>query len=100
MNETIQLDETTRIRHMDAKNWTVEVLKECKTKDGEPYTAWKQANGDGFGPFLRTPTQAVTWLLDYDFGGSGFQGDLKRAVAEFQRIADDLKRAVEKAVGR
>lgn len=98
MDETIQLDETMRIRHIDAKNWTVEVLKECEAKDKTKYTEWRQANGNGFGPFLRTPTQAVTWLLDYEFGKSGFQGDLKLAVAEFQHIADDLEHAVERAV--
>jgi hypothetical protein len=32
--EIIQIDETTRIRHMDAKNWTVETYRECKAKDG------------------------------------------------------------------
>ena len=98
MNEVIQIDETTRIRRIDPLNWTVEILKECKTKDGEPYTEWKQANGEKFGPFCRSAADAVAWLLDRRYGDSGFQGDLKVAIAEYQHIADDLKHAVERAV--
>ena len=100
MNEIIQLDETTRIRHMDAKNWTAELLRDCKSKDGTEYKDWRQANGEGFVPFLRGPASASTWLLDWKFGSSGFSGDLKQAVAEFQRIAQGLEAAVERAVAR
>lgn len=98
MDEVIQIDETTRIRRIDPLNWTVEILKKCKTKDDEPYTAWKQANGDKFGPFCHSAADAVAWLLDYEFGESGFNGDLKLAIAEYRHIADDLKHAVERAV--
>ena len=98
MDEVIQIDETTRIRRIDPLNWTVEFLNECKTKDDEPYTEWRQANGNRFGPFCHTPAEAAVWLLDRRYGDSGFQGDLKRAVAEYRHIADDLKRAVERAV--
>ena len=93
MDEIIQLDENTRIAHIDALNWTVQELRHEPKGD-----RWRQANGDGFGPFCRSAASAVAWLLDYEFGKSGFQGDLKLAVAEYQHIADDLKHAVERAV--
>lgn len=100
MNGVIQIDEKTRIRRIDPLNWTVEFLKDCKTKDDEPYTEWRQANGNKFGPFCRSAADAVAWLLDYRYGDSGFNGDLKLAIAEYRHIADDLKHAVERAVRR
>lgn len=98
MDEVIQIDEKTRIRRIDPLNWTVEVLKECEAKDKTKYTEWRQANGNKFGPFCRSAADAVAWLLDCRYGNSGFNGDLKLAIAEYRHIADDLKHAVERAV--
>ncbi len=92
MNEIIQLDDDTRIRKLDEFNWVVEL------RHGGEKKRWRQANGDGHGPFLRAPSHAASWLLDWKFGNSGFEGDLKQAVAEFQRIADELADKFEKAL--
>lgn len=93
MDEIIQLDENTRIAHIDALNWTVQELRHEPKGD-----RWRQANGDGFGPFCHTPAEAAVWLLEHRYGDSGFNGDLKLAIAEYRHIADDLKHAVERAV--
>ena len=97
METIINLDGKTRIRRVDPANWTVEVLKDRKRKDGAAYTEWTQANGDKFGPFLKTPMGCVSWLLDRRFGDSGFQGGLKEALAEYGRIMRELSEAVSKA---
>lgn len=60
MAETIMVDERTRIAHIDKMNWTVQVLR-----DEPGGQRWRQANGDGHGPFFGKLHLAFAWLLDY-----------------------------------
>ena len=98
--EIIQIDETTRIRHMDSRNWTVEILRDCKTKDGTPYRDWKQAKGDGYGPFYSKPQGCVEWLLYERFANEPGAADLEHAIRQFDGIARWLHGRVEQAVER
>lgn len=66
MAEIIQIDEETRIRRMDALNWTVEVYAESKAKDGTVSMKWRNANlSAGTGPYFGRLSAAFRWLLDY-----------------------------------
>lgn len=98
--EIIQIDETTRIRHMDAKNWTVETYRDCKAKDGTKRKDWRQAQGEGRGPFYAKPEGCMEWLLRNRFAGEPGAADLALAIRQFDAIARWLHDRVEEAMSR
>lgn len=91
MAETIMVDERTRIAHIDRMNWTVQVLRE------EPSgVVWRQANGNGRGPFAGRPDSPaiVACLLDNAPELDGFEGTL----AEHARAVDAASRRIAKSI--
>ena len=96
MKEIIQVDEKTRIYHMDSLNWTVQVYREVKKKDGTVEMQWVNANGQ-YGPFAGKPDSPVIvgCLLDNTPELDGFEGTIQehaRAVdAASRRIAASIK---------
>ena len=86
MTDCIMVDERTRIQRIDSMNWTVQVLR-----DEPKGQRWRQANGDGHGPFAGKPDSPVivSCLLDNAPELDGFEGTL----AEYTK-------AVEKAGAR
>lgn len=92
MAETIMVDERTRIAHIDKMNWTVQVLR-----DEPSGQRWRQANGDGHGPFAGKPDSPVIvgCLLDNAPELDGFEGTLaehaKAVDAASRRIAASIK---------
>lgn len=101
MREIINVDERTRLRHMDPMNWTVDKLCDVKRKDGTEAREWRVANGAS-GPFAGRPDSPaiVACLLDNAPELDGFEGTLQehaRAVdAASHRIAASIKELNEK----
>ena len=101
MAEIIEIDETTRIRRMDALNWTVEVYTDSTAKDGTVSKKWRNANlRAGTGPYFGNLAPAFSWLLDYlterDLPA---EVDMDGYVRAYRRTADRLM-AVAKELGR
>lgn len=98
MREIIMVDEETRIRSMDALNWTVEVYRLPKKGDGGE--RWVQANGNGHGPFFGRLSDAFSWLLDYLTNRDlPAEVDMDGYVRAYRRTADRLM-AVAKGLDR
>ena len=98
MDRIIQIDGRTRIRRMDRMNVTVEKLQEVKTRSGEPVEKWTMANGQKYGPFCQSEGAACKWLFEQECLPDGFQGDLKTAVASWERKAAEIVAKVNEAV--
>lgn len=93
MSEIIQLTDGLRIRRLDRMNVAVERL--VTPKDGEQ--RWEPANGQGRGPFCGSEAVACRWVLDHGLVDGAGETDLQGAVAAYERAAEQLARAVEKA---
>lgn len=95
MTDSIMIDERTRIQRIDSMNWTVQELR-----DEPKGQRWRQANGDGHGPFFGKLHLAFAWLLDYlterDLPA---EVDMDGYVRAYRRTADRLM-AVAKELDR
>lgn len=95
MSEIIQLTDELRIRRLDRMNVTVERLFEKKDGSGRE---WEQLNRNGRGPFCGSEAIACRWVLDHGLMDGAGETDLRGAVAAYERAAEKLAKAVEKAV--
>lgn len=95
MREIINVDERTRLRHMDPMNWTVDKLCDVKRKDGTKAREWRVANGAS-GPFASRPDSPVIvkCLLDNSSELDGFEGTL----AEHAKAVDAASRRIAKSI--
>lgn len=95
MREIINVDERTRLRHMDPMNWTVDKLCDVKRKDGTEAREWRVANGAS-GPFAGRPDSPaiVACLLDNAPELDGFDGTL----AEHAKVVDAASRRIAKSI--
>lgn len=95
MTDSIMIDERTRIQRIDSMNWTVQELR-----DEPKGQRWRQANGDGHGPFFGRLSDAFSWLLDYLTNNDlPAEVDMDGYVRAYRRTADRLM-AVAKELGR
>lgn len=89
MSEIINLTDELRIRRLDRMNVVVEKLVNGK---------WRQASGNGFGPFLTDEASACVWVLKHGLVDEGGETDLAEAVKRYEQVAKKLSRAVSKAL--
>ena len=95
MTDSIMIDERTRIQRIDSMNWTVQELR-----DEPKGQRWRQANGDGHGPFFGRLSDAFSWLLDYLTNNDlPAEVDMDGYVRAYRRTADRLM-AVAKELDR
>lgn len=91
MTDSIMIDERTRIQRIDSMNWTVQELR-----DEPKGQRWRQANGDGHGPFAGRPDSPaiVACLLDNSPELDGFEGTLQ----EHAKAVDAASRRIAKSI--
>ena len=94
MSETINLTDELRIRRVDRMNMTVEKL----VTDDKGVSRWRQANGNGQGPFCADESGACLWVLRHGLMDEGGETDLQGAVDQYAKVAKKLERAVKAAV--
>lgn len=95
MSEIINLTDKLRIRRLDRMNVVVEKLIHDKKNDVDN---WRQASGNGFGPFCSNEADACVWVLKHGLVDEGGETDLREAVKRYEAAAKKLSRAVAKAL--
>lgn len=89
MAKIYEIDEKTRIRRMDALNWTVEALKNVKKKDGTTSEEWVGAKGQGYGPYFGNLGAAARWIAENKASKTKI-ADLKGFISAYERIRSEI----------
>jgi hypothetical protein len=95
VSEIIQLTDKLRIRRLDRMNVVVEKLVHDKKNDVDN---WRQASGNGFGPFLQSEADACVWVLKHGLVDEGGETDLREAIKRYEAAAKKLARAVSDSI--